>query len=164
TSYYCFAYLMTKISDWYSPKLDWTARGIHAQLARIDSILKLKDPELSRHLVSLNITNTLYLFRWVTLLFSQEFTIENVLLIWDCILVEPTGDFVGCLSVAMIIEIRKGLLSSDFTGCLKLLQKYPTTVNITNVIKKAKNLYTERSTFPPLVEPHIFTKKSGDKK
>ncbi|EDR29765.1 hypothetical protein, conserved [Entamoeba dispar SAW760] len=153
TTYYCFAYLMTKISDWYSPKLDWTSRGIHAQLARIDAVLAMKEPELYEHLVLLNITNTLYSFRWVTLLFAQEFPIESVLLVWDCILVDPTGDFICCLCVSMLVEIKRQLLNGDFSYCLKTLQKYPPSANVHNIIKRARSFYTERASFPPLVEP-----------
>ncbi|KAL7714189.1 Rab-GAP TBC domain-containing protein [Entamoeba marina] len=156
TTYYCFAFLMTQISNWFSPKLDWTSRGIHATLARVDSILALKEPDLYNHLTSLNITNTLYSFRWVTLLFAQEFNIETVLIIWDSVLVDPTGDFICCFCVSMITEIKKILLSGNFSDCLKALQKYPTNVSIESIMKRARKYYIDRMNFPPLVEPNHY--------
>ena len=151
TTYYCFAFLMTRINDWYSSKCDMSSKGIHATLRRVDAILKLKEPQVYNHLMKLNITNVLYSFRWVTLLFSQEFPIDDVLSIWDVILVDHTNDFVCCFCVSMVCEIKKQLLVSDFSDCLKLLQKYPST-NVKGILERAKLIFSERSTFPPLTD------------
>lgn len=156
TAYYCFAYLMTRISDWFSPKHDNTPRGIHAQLDRIDKIMEMKEPEIYEHLQKVNINNTLYLFRWVTLLFAQEFPIDKVLLIWDCILCDSTNDFICCFAVSMVAEIKKQLLSSDFSGCLKLLQKYPSSIDVHTILKRARLYYADRMNFPRPSSPTTF--------
>ena len=52
---------------------------------------------------------------------------------------------------SMVCEIKKQLLVSDFSDCLKLLQKYPST-NVKGIMERAKLIFSERSTFPPLTD------------
>ena len=65
-----------------------------------------------------------YSFRWITLLFTQEFTFPDALRLWDSIISEERSrmDFVLQICVAMLITIRDQLLEGDFACNLKLLQ------------------------------------------
>lgn len=85
------------------------------------------DPALGSHLESLEVAPQLYAMRWVRLMFTREFPLEDALQIWDGIFAEDTSlalvDFV-CLG--MLERIRAKLLSSDSSEALRILMNYPT--------------------------------------
>lgn len=59
-----------------------------------------------------------YAFRWITLLLSQEFPLQDILRIWDTILSDPAGRADSLLRIccAMILYLRAILMK--VRGCL----------------------------------------------
>ena len=57
-----------------------------------DKYLRSVDPELYEHLKDEDIQPTLYFLRWVRLLFSREFHIDDVRTIWDHLLASRLAD------------------------------------------------------------------------
>ena len=72
------------------------------------------------------------------LLFGREFTLKEMLAIWDALLASP--DFAGMVEyvcIAMLLYIRDALLCNDHTGCLTLLMRYPETHDVQLFVQRA---------------------------
>ncbi|TFK76497.1 RabGAP/TBC [Pluteus cervinus] len=88
--------------------------------------LRVTDPALWQHLQSSGIEPQLYGIRWLRLLFTREFSMAHSMKIWDGLFVcDPTIDLAPWICVAMLIRIRQDLLSTDYSGQLTLLLRYP---------------------------------------
>lgn len=65
-----------------------------------------------------------YGLRWLMLLVAQEFSIHNVIKIWDTLLADHDRfTFLNFICIAMVIYRREALLKNEFGECLEMLQK-----------------------------------------
>ncbi|XP_058812396.1 TBC1 domain family member 5 [Topomyia yanbarensis] len=106
-----------------------------------DKILIKEDLHLHNHLLKLDIPLAIFGVRWLRLLFGREFTLQDLLLLWDAIYGE--GDELSLINyvvVAMLIRIRDRLIYSDYTTCLTYLMRYPTNVDVSLVIRHALHM------------------------
>ena len=72
---------------------------------------------------------------------SQEFPLPEVLRIWDSLLADETRSrFLIDVCLAMILLIRQDILSNEFPENMKLLQNYPTTMDVHVILSKAAGL------------------------
>lgn len=72
-----------------------------------DKILIKEDLHLHNHLLKLDVPLAIFGIRWLRLLFGREFSLQDLLLLWDAIFGE--GDDLGLINfivVAMLIRIR----------------------------------------------------------
>ena len=108
--------------------------------------LKTIDEDLYQHLIDNQVSPELHLMRWLRCILSREFDIKTSVLFWDYIFsgieskhrsdrrsrgtefletdLDPLINL-DYLCTAMIINIKKDLLESDFSMCLAYLLKYP---------------------------------------
>ncbi|KAH6571261.1 hypothetical protein BASA60_007269 [Batrachochytrium salamandrivorans] len=108
-----------------------------------NELLSSLDPELARHIDGHGIEPQLYGLRWLRLLFAREFTLPQVLTLWDGLLADDAGlSLAEWVAVAMLIFIRDRVLASDFASTMHTLMKYPALVNISSseFISSAKGL------------------------
>ena len=79
--------------------------------------------------------------RWLTLMLSQEFPLPEVLRIWDSLLAdESRSRFLIDVCAAMILLIRQDILANEFPENMKLLQNYPTSMDVHVILSKAASL------------------------
>ena len=72
---------------------------------------------------------------------SQEFPLPEVLRIWDSLLTdESRSKFLIDVCVAMILLIRQDILTNEFPENMKLLQNYPTSMDVHVILSKAASL------------------------
>lgn len=91
-----------------------------------EDLLAKVDPDLKKHLESLDIVPQVFLIRWIRLLFGREFEFDGVLTLWDVIFAEdPSLELVNHVCIAMLLRIRWHLLDADYNAALGLLLKYP---------------------------------------
>ncbi|KAI1768848.1 RabGAP/TBC [Hypoxylon sp. FL1150] len=84
------------------------------------------DPELSTHLKNIEILPQVFLIRWIRLLFSREFPLDQMLVLWDTLFsVDPSFQLIDLVCTSMLIRIRWDLLDADYTVALQLLLRYP---------------------------------------
>uniref|UniRef100_A0A1I7V818 TBC domain-containing protein c n=1 Tax=Loa loa TaxID=7209 RepID=A0A1I7V818_LOALO len=127
-TYYCFQLLMSEIKDNFIKTLDSSNCGIESLLAEFNERLRSCDPELYNHLVDMGIKPEFYAFRWLSLLLSQEFSLPDVINIWDSLFSSPDRlRFLHWICLAMMEKVRDLLLEGDFTACLEMLQNYHET-------------------------------------
>ncbi|KAG1674587.1 hypothetical protein FOA52_001836 [Chlamydomonas sp. UWO 241] len=148
-TFWCFMELISESRDHFCAALDNTSSGIKATLARLMVMLRHHDEALWRHVeVTCQVDPQFYAFRWVTLLLSQEFALQDIYRIWDMILSDPRGrsDCLLRVCTAMVLHVRDILMKGDFTVIMKTLQRFP-PVDINVILHKA-------SLLPPLPDDH----------
>ena len=116
----------------------------------INEKLKKIDEALFHYLNKIDINCGAFLQKWLRCIFCREFELNQVLILWDAILVQDFINeknqkyslaFMDSLSLAMIIRLRKYIFKSDQIDCFSLLFKYPKIDNIKNLIILAYNIH-----------------------
>ncbi|KAI4377211.1 hypothetical protein MLD38_014878 [Melastoma candidum] len=150
-----------------------TAKGAIASLppvieasAALYHLLLTVDPSLHSHLVELGVEPQYFALRWLRVLFGREFSLEDLLMIWDEIFAQENnnrrgedrsmgndvatsfpiicslrGSFIAAIAVTMILHLRSSLLASEnATSCLQKLLNFPQNVDVKKLLGKAKSL------------------------
>ncbi|KAJ8438071.1 hypothetical protein Cgig2_025476 [Carnegiea gigantea] len=132
---------------------------IEASLA-VYHLLSVVDSSLYSHLVELGVEPQYFALRWLRVLFGREFSLEELLVIWDEIfsfenspsvkapeddssgvLNSPRGAFITAMAVSMMLNLRSSLLATEHaTTCLQRLLNFPENVELDKLIEKAKSL------------------------
>lgn len=93
---------------------------------RIQGLLRTIDRELWQKLEALAIEPQLYAIRWLRLLCSREFPINETMTLWDGLFAEdPSIRLMEYVCVCMLLRIRDALLRADYSDTLQLLLRYP---------------------------------------
>ncbi|KAF9574406.1 TBC1 domain, member 5 [Mortierella alpina] len=133
-----FSSLMSRAKPWY----EFSEEGLPGRKSKLEKI----DNELYLHLRSLEIEPQLFGIRWLRLLFSREFPMDNVLSLWDGIFANgPSLEICIFLGVALLLRIRDELLEEDFAGCLHKLMRYPSVKDIHQFLPQALRLQKQPS-------------------
>ena len=103
-------------------------------------LLSIVDSSLYNHLVELGVEPQYFALRWLRVLFGREFSLENLLVIWDEIfsfhnsasvtapandpgvLNSPRGAFISAMAVSMMLNVRPSLLATEYAA--SCLQRY----------------------------------------
>ncbi|KAF6034205.1 TBC1D13 [Bugula neritina] len=137
-SFYCFTSLMAEVRDNFIKSLDDSICGIGGNMHILMSSLRDSDPAVHQHLLSQHIKPEFFAFRWITLLLSQEFELPDVLRLWDSLFSDSQRfGFLVDVCCAMIRLVRRNVLKNDFASNMKLLQNYPPSTSIEEVIRAA---------------------------
>lgn len=155
------------ITDFYSlsPATESSAglTPVREASSAIYHLLASVDSSLHSHLVELGVEPQYFALRWLRVLFGREFTLDNLLFIWDeifsspnhsyCtdiknrgdyqfkVLCSPRGALILSMAVSMMLHLRSSLLGSEHaTSCLVRLLNFPQDVDLKNLIEKAKLL------------------------
>ncbi|TYK08892.1 TBC1 domain family member 5-like protein A [Cucumis melo var. makuwa] len=157
------------MADFYSPtpaggSLSGLPPVIEASSA-LYHLLSHVDSSLHAHLVELGVEPQYFSLRWLRVLFGREFSLEDLLTIWDEIFAsdntkfdrsdEPEtsssfgflsssrGAFIAAIAVSMLLYLRSSLLATEnATLCLQRLLNFPKNVDLKKLIEKAKSLQT----------------------
>ena len=123
-TFYCFSLLMAEMKEVFVKNLDETSVGINAKLVNFEMLLSRIDPDLYEYLRELAISPHFYGLRWMTLLLTQDFSMNDVLRLWDSLLADSKRFlFFNYVCVAMVISSRSNILQQDFATALKELQR-----------------------------------------
>ncbi|XP_074273722.1 uncharacterized protein LOC141597243 [Silene latifolia] len=122
------------------------------------NLLSIVDPSLYSHLIELGVEPQYFALRWLRVLFGREFSLEDLLVIWDEIFSfdnsksialehdsavsnSPRGAFISAMAVSMMLNVRSSLLAAELaTSCLQRLLNFPEHVNLDKLLGKAKSL------------------------
>lgn len=135
--FYTTASYLPDQQDHAQPFLYFRVQQIHYVL------LHRYDPELFFHLEAAMVLPHLYLIRWLRLLFTREFNIQQSFMIWDVVLQSKGMELVDYLCVAMLHYIRDDLLSDDPNHCLTKIFHYPAMTNaqVKDILRLATDLH-----------------------
>lgn len=122
-SYITFEKLMDVIKNIFIRVKDNEPGGVNYRLNEINNLLKIIDYELFLHLQKNKVKNEFYAFRWMTLLFTQDFEMPDILRLWDSIFSDPEiFEFLYLLILAPIIIKRKDILKEQMSGIMMVIQ------------------------------------------
>lgn len=114
---------MSDIRDFFIKTLDESETGINRIMQDLMSKLKTVDYMVHGRLMEQDIKPQFYLFRWLTLMLTQEFALPDVLRIWDSLLTDETRRaLLTAVCVAMMVLVREEILQNEFPDNMKLLQ------------------------------------------
>jgi hypothetical protein len=104
-SFFVFTLLMSDVRDHFTRTLDHDANtGINATMTRMSERLKWINPKLWRNLtVDKEIKEQFYAFRWITVLYTQEWDLPDVIRIWDSLLADR------CMQTASSATASQGI-------------------------------------------------------
>ena len=135
--------------------------GVQMACDRVYVRLQKVDPALRAHLDKVGIEPQLFLLRWLRVLFSREFHLDDAMLIWDAAIGtnDPSSgddtsfskdgdidynnpgvmDLIESTAVAMLAFVRVDVLSQDdFGQCLRRLQKFPPVEDVLALVERAR--------------------------
>ena len=136
-SFWTFSSLMLDIKELFIQDKDNKQGGIFAKLSILSEILKVCDKDVFNHLKNIKLDLQLISFKWVVLLFTQDFILPDILRVWDALLSEEDKFYMVYLICISILTIkRKDILKSDFAGVISKLQKI-NSVDIEKIISTA---------------------------
>lgn len=140
-AYNMFCNLMDNVESWY------IMRDVNvSKLSYIhEFLLRRHDQELYTHLEKMEIAPQIYGIRWLRLLFGREFSLQDLLVIWDVIFADGSNfGLVDYIFISMLGCIRNLLLSGDYATCLGYLMRYPTVADVHYIIDMALHLRDPR--------------------
>ena len=147
------------VSYFEDPPKRGAASEVQAACDRVFRALGAVDAPLRAHLAKLDVEPQLFLLRWLRVLFSREFHLEDAMRCWDAIFSANAADaadaayafdsaastrggvrdFVEAFAVAMLLFVRADVMAQDdFGGCLRRLQKFPPVEDMDALLERAR--------------------------
>ena len=139
-SYISFENFMEIIKYIFIKKLDNSEKGINTRLHNFSILIRMLDYRISDQLIKNKIEMEFFAFRWLTLFFTQDFEIPDVLRLWDSILSEDdVFDFMNMIMLALLRNKTDGILNNEFAGIMSVLQNFD-NINVDTLIRDAVNV------------------------
>jgi hypothetical protein len=138
--YTLFCYIMQILQPYYQ------SASIQSKLNYIQNqLLQQIDPQLHSALQTAQILPTVYMMRWLRLLFIRELSINQLLYVWDYILNSSSEkiEMIDFLVVALLLTKRNQILQEESDFMLQIVMKTdPSTIEIESVCYMAETLLT----------------------
>ncbi|EGR32537.1 TBC1 domain protein [Ichthyophthirius multifiliis] len=136
-AFYIFTHLMSFIKDRFIRELDDYQQGIRSKCFEFRSFLHKNDSQLAAHFDKMDVDPHFYALRWILLLFTQEFSIDKVIQLWDCLFSQDNMiKYIYYIGLAILKIKRKQLMSNDFAVIMVCLQQI-SHLNINQIIQEA---------------------------
>ncbi|CDR99713.1 related to molybdenum cofactor biosynthetic protein [Sporisorium scitamineum] len=104
---------------------------IVAKCEHILELLRHIDPALAQHLESLGIEPQIFCLRWIRMIFTREFALDDAIAIWDGLFASASSlSLIDYLCIAMLLRIRNQLLAGDHSSALQSLLRYPAEAQV----------------------------------
>ncbi|XP_030836692.1 TBC domain-containing protein kinase-like protein [Strongylocentrotus purpuratus] len=112
---------------------------IQEYLAVFSHMIAFHDPELSNHLQSIGFIPELFAIPWFLTMFSHVFPLHKIFHLWDTLLL-GTSSFPLCIGVAILQQLRVGLLMAGFNECILLFSDMP-EIDIEKCVRESIRLF-----------------------
>jgi hypothetical protein len=125
-SFYCFGLLINNyFKDIYNQEKDRSEKGIRSIINYIKYLLNIIDRELFYNLNNMKIDIYMFIFKWYTVFFSQEFELDVTLNLWDHFICnENKEEYLAHLCLSSILIKKEKLLSKDMGTILNALRVF----------------------------------------
>lgn len=128
-AFYLFNNLISEMSNLFIGEFDNQKHGIRHKVNEVFQIVKATDPELYNALAEKDLIKTMFPLRWILLLFSAEYPVDQTVWLWDKIFSDSYRfELLSYCAAAIIVLMRSILLTETYDKCLAILQK-PSVVN-----------------------------------
>ena len=137
-SFWCFFNLMGFLRELFDKTEDKKEHGILAKATRLKMMLKVVDKNLFEYLNKIGFDFTIITFRWITLLFSQDFIMVDILRIWDFLLCAD-NKYQNCyyFSLSIILMRKEIIMKSQIYTIYENFQNLK-DLDVENIIFNAK--------------------------
>jgi len=137
-SFWCFFNLMNVFRELFDKNEDKKEHGILAKATRLKMMLKVVDKNLFEYLNKIGFDFTIITFRWISLLFSQDFLMVDILRIWDFLLCS-NNKYHNCyyFSLSIILMRKDIIMKSQIYAIYENFQNLK-DLDIENIIFNAK--------------------------
>ena len=137
-SFWCFFNLMGFLRELFDKTEDKKEHGILAKATRLKMMLKVVDKNLFEYLNKIGFDFTIITFRWISLLFSQDFIMVDILRIWDFLLCAD-NKYQNCyyFSLSIILMRKEIIMKSQIYTIYENFQNLK-DLDVENIIFNAK--------------------------
>lgn len=117
--------------------------NIMLKLNEYQKILDKHLPKMSKVIKQLNITPIEYCYRWFSLLFSQEFELPSLLVIWDSLFSHSPNfiNFSYYIAVSHMEMIQDNINPTNACSTLAVLQNFDESKRLILLLKRAQELW-----------------------
>ena len=124
-TFFCFELFLHNFKDIYNQEKDRSEKGIKKIINYIKFLLYIVDCEVFYNLNNMKIDIYMFLFKWYTVFFSQEFEFSVTLKLWDNFVCnENKEEYLIHLCLSSILIKKEHLLSRDIGTILQALQTF----------------------------------------
>ena len=137
-TFWSFYNIMNDLRDLFDKNQDKKDIGINGKVKRLKNMLKIIDNKLYEHLNAKNFDFSLLVFKWISLLFSQDFMMMDLLRIWDYLLCKD-DKLENCfyLCLAIILMKKEALMTNKINGIYEAFQSLK-DLEVEDIISNAK--------------------------
>ena len=124
-TFFCFELLLNTFKDIYIQEKDKSDKGIKSIINYIKYLLYIIDREVFLNLNNMKIDLYMFIFKWYTVFFSQEFELDNTLKLWDHFICnENKEEYLVHLCISSILIKKEKILTRDLGTILESLQVF----------------------------------------
>ena len=124
-TYFCFENLLKDFNNFYKEDFYNSENGIKKQIDYIKFMVKNLEHDIYYSFKELKIDIYLFVFRWYSLLFSQEFNLNCVLKLWDNILSQNNKyEYLNILVLCALKLKKNDIISKDLSKIMNSLQTF----------------------------------------
>ena len=142
-TFWSFYFLMIHLKDLFDQHEDNNDRGMSGKLRRLKEMLKIIDHKLYNYLEEIKFNFSVIGFKWIALMFSQDFEMVDLLRIWDFLLCRENkfeNCYYFCLSI--ILMKKEKIVNSKLFEIYGMIQNVQ-DLNIEDIINNAKYIFNK---------------------
>ena len=124
-TYFCFENLLKDFNNFYKEDFYNSENGIKKQIDYIKFMVKNLEHDIYYSFKELKIDIYLFVFRWYSLLFSQEFNLNCVMKLWDNIFSQNNKyEYLNILVLCALKLKKNDIISKDLSKIMNSLQTF----------------------------------------
>ena len=159
-AFWSFYNLMHNLKDLFDKNEDKNDIGINGKVKRLKNMLKIIDKQLHDHLINSGFDFSVIAFRWISLMFSQDFLMMDLLRIWDYLLCND-DKYKNCyyFTLSIILMKKEKLMRNRINEIYEAFQNIK-DLEVEDIISNAKYIENKCSTkFKEIMEKRKKKKK-----
>ncbi|KAG8754030.1 GTPase activating protein [Serendipita sp. 396] len=139
-TFWCFVALMERMKQNFLRDQS----GMKRQLATLQQLIAVMDPELYKHFEKTDSLNLFFCFRWILIAFKREFSFDDVLGLWEVLWTDHySTQFLLFVALAVLESHREGILRYlvEFDEVLKYCNQLSMTIELDSTLAQAEVLF-----------------------
>ena len=138
-SFYTFYFLMIKLKSLFNKNEDNKDKGINGKTKRLTKMLEFIDNNLYNYLTEIKFDFSILVFRWISLLFSQNFEMIDLIRLWDYLFSnENIMERCYYISLAMILLKKDEITHIRIINDVYKIFQNTSDLFVENIITNAK--------------------------
>ncbi|GAA5825938.1 hypothetical protein JCM11251_000060 [Rhodosporidiobolus azoricus] len=139
-AYSCFEEVMRRQKDNFRSD----QAGMRRQLSELQSLIRVMDRGLYRHLEETGSLNLFFCFRWILTSFKRELTFDQTIVLWENFFTDYLGQHFHLFFALSILEANRDIMVRylrEFDELLKYVNELTGTLDVQTLLSDAEVLY-----------------------